>query len=219
MRKLITKGGGGQVYLGDAASERVGVYGKKVIIKFITDKYISLGELQRLAFDQEVATMMTLKDCPNIAKIIGYSDLPCVIVMKYYKDGSLVKWIHQKNLVRNERFYLAFDIAFGIYQLHKRDIAHCDLKPPNVLIETQNGMLRAYLTDFGIAQVVSTRILATNSFRLANLRGLSVRYASPEAFIRFRHRVEDTAEVVKAGDIYSYSMILFELLNKIFPWN
>ena len=43
----------------------------------------------------------------------------------------------------------AIGLASALRELHKRDLIHKDLKPPNVLVDPNTG--RAWLTGFGIA--------------------------------------------------------------------
>ncbi|KAI3655599.1 hypothetical protein MP638_006168, partial [Amoeboaphelidium occidentale] len=88
----------------------------------------------------------------------------------------------------------------------------------NVLIEVIDGVPTCYLTDFGITQVLSDKILASREFHVINLRGLSVFYAAPEAFKWFRTKSFVGVDFTKF-DIYSFACIIFELLTRKTPWN
>ncbi len=48
---------------------------------------------------------------------------------------------------------LGLDILEGLTQLHAVHILHLDLKPANILLDDYS---HAYLSDFGISQVLST---------------------------------------------------------------
>jgi serine/threonine protein kinase len=76
------------------------------------------------------------------------------------------------------------------------------------------------LTDFGITQVLSLN-LVVNGFNVANIRGLSYPYASPETFKRQKAKsvLSDSPETFKAGDVYAWGSILYELMSKQVPWS
>ncbi len=50
----------------------------------------------------------------NIAKILGYSENPFCIVMKYYDRGSLANWIKTLNRFLIDVIAFGHDIASGI---------------------------------------------------------------------------------------------------------
>jgi serine/threonine protein kinase len=100
-------------------------------------------------------------------------------------------------------------------------LSHSDIKSANVLIDTdKNGFAFCVLTDFGITQVLSMN-LVVNGFNVANIRGLSFAYASPETFKRQRAKTvfSDSAETFKAGDVYSWASILYEMFSRRTPWS
>ncbi|KAI3659937.1 hypothetical protein MP638_004964 [Amoeboaphelidium occidentale] len=51
-----------------------------------------------------------------------------------------------------------------------------------------DGLPNCFLTDFGITQILSERVVASTMFQIVSFRGLSVYYAAPEAFSNFRSR-------------------------------
>ncbi len=59
--------------------------------------------------------MEYFKNERNIAKILGYTENPYTIIMKYYKMGSLNHWIKKKKH-RLKSFVCAFahDISTGV---------------------------------------------------------------------------------------------------------
>jgi serine/threonine protein kinase len=102
--------------------------------------------------------------------------------------------------------------------MHAHYLAHCDIKSQNVLVEVSNNVPSCYLTDFGIAQILSEKIIATKAFHVINLRGLSVSYAAPEALNNFRSKKYIRTDF-KKYDIYSLACMTFEVLTKQMPWS
>ncbi len=160
--------------------------------------------------------MECFKHHRNIAKILGYSENPLCIVMKYYDQGSLTHWIktaRNRSLFQVMRF--AHGISSGLYLLHSKGIVHNDLKPDNILIDRdENGNLICVLTDFGICQVLNADILAVKAFKVTEIKGLSKRYVAQERLSYFRGHVAILAkETILSWDTFSLGITLIELLN------
>jgi serine/threonine protein kinase len=114
----------------------------------------------------------------------------------------------------------AMDISRGLRTMHSKSVAHNDLKPQNVLLDTEsNGRLFCVLTDFGISHILEENVIAAKTFSVVNLRGISARYASPEAYERFRKATVASGDTLKAGDIYCFAGIIYDLLMRKSPWD
>jgi serine/threonine protein kinase len=175
-----------------------------------------------LAFNQEISLMEFFADSPYVAKLIGYCQEPVCLIMKYYSCGSLDNWTEKNSeTARKYKFKVKIckDLASGIEVLHNRQVAHCDLKPQNVLVEDQPGQLRFLLIDFGISKILTDEYLASEAFQIRNLRGLTVPYAAPDALLRFRSKTAWSPNEEKAGDVYSFACIVFFLLTHLSPWD
>jgi len=106
---------------------------------------------------------------------------------------------------------LAADIASALAYLHSFSPPklHHDLKSANVLIfEREAGMLRAKLSDFGLSKDLhGTSARATSTMNaMAGTRA----YLAPEQF---------TSVITTASEVYSYAIILWELLHGDVPWS
>jgi serine/threonine protein kinase len=62
--------------------------------------------------------------------------------------------------------------------------------------------------------------IVVSGFNIANVKGLSFLYCSPETFIRYKAKsgFSDKAAVFKAGDVYALGSIIYEILTRTSPW-
>jgi WD40 repeat protein/tRNA A-37 threonylcarbamoyl transferase component Bud32 len=213
VRKLAS-GGGGELFISRVMDQRfINVPNGLVIQKIVFTSTKSVEE----SFFQEVGIMIMLKDFPHFCQILGYTEKPLAIVMKYYPDGSLFEWL-RNNKYNNRIMVKALrEISSALNTMHSYYLAHCDIKTQNVLVEVVKGIPHCYLTDFGITRILSDRILASQLFNVINLRGLSTQYASPEAFENFKTKSFGNTDF-KKYDIYSFACAIYELLRKRTPW-
>lgn len=162
---------------------------------------ISQGEKQ---FRTEVVTIGTIQHM-NLVRLRGFCSEgnKKVLVYDYMANGSLDfhLFISQKAVLGwKQRYQIALGTARGLAYLHDecRDcIIHCDIKPENILLDSQFG---AKVADFGLAKLVGrdfSRVLTT----MRGTRG----YLAPEW-------ISGVAITAKA-DVYSYGMMLFEIVS------
>lgn len=97
--------------------------------------------------------------------------------------------------------WIAARVADALGHAHERGILHLDLKPANILLTDQGPML----LDFNLAADTKLHGRAAAAFL-----GGTLPYMAPEHLAAFR----DTSGKVDARcDIYSFGVIIFELLN------
>ena len=219
-RNSIAKGGGGEVFIGDALIPRLQEFGPTIIVKIIGPNRGSVQPRISRAFDQEISVMHYLGRHKNIAGLLGWCEEPVSMLMKYYAIGALDKFIDNGSVVSKVlKICFMLDISRGLEFMHSKQVAHCDMKPANILVDQdRNGMLFCALTDFGISQVYSLNAKLVHAFAVVNLRGASITYAAPEVVVRLRTHNECTQELAFAGDVYSAGMIAFALLNTSDGW-
>jgi tRNA A-37 threonylcarbamoyl transferase component Bud32 len=213
--KKIATGGGAGVFLAKLMDSNLAKkHGEDVIQKRVFIK----SKLNEEAFYQEVGIMVMLSSFPHFCSIIGYTLDPMAIILKFYPDGSLANFIKRRSYGLSIALKASMDVAQALSIMHSHSLAHCDIKPHNILIEINNRNISFVLTDFGITQVLSEKVIAAKMFHTVNLRGLSVNYASPEAFVSYRSKHYTRVNYTKY-DIFSYACIIYELLVKSTPWS
>lgn len=143
----IGEGGMATVYLARQQSMN-----RQVAMKVLPRHYLNDDTyLQR--FEREVAIVSTLEH-RNIIPVYDYGEYTGqpYIVMRYMPAGSVDDLLKDGALNQETILKLISQIAPALDYAHSKDVLHRDLKPSNVLLDDDGG---AFLTDFGIARVVS----------------------------------------------------------------
>ncbi|KAL8751811.1 MAG: hypothetical protein Q9199_006172, partial [Rusavskia elegans] len=127
--------------------------------------------------EQELNIMKQLEH-PNIVQYIGHHETPeyLYILMELVPDGDL-QYILQTRHVLTE-FHcqaIASQMCEALKYLHDRDITHRDIKPDNILIQSNNPYVFK-LSDFGLSKVVKNNETFLTSFCGTYL------YCAPEVY-------------------------------------
>ncbi|CAH9091047.1 unnamed protein product [Cuscuta epithymum] len=157
------------------------------------------------SFTAELTTLGNINH-RNIVKLYGYcyhqdSNL---LLYEYMESGSLGEILHgnKENCILNwnERYKIALGAAEGLCYLHhdcKPRIIHRDIKSNNILLDQT---LEAHVGDFGLAKLIDMPY----SKSMSSVAG-SYGYIAPEYAY--------TLKVTEKSDIYSFGVVLLELVT------
>jgi eukaryotic-like serine/threonine-protein kinase len=147
------------------------------------------------------AVMLERLQHPNIVRTYGFEqdDLLAFIVMDYISGSNLRTEIFRrqgKPLAMERILDILRPTCAALHYAHRNGIAHCDVKPANILSEESGRIL---LSDFGVAR--STE----NATAMTAVSLGTPAYMAPEQI-----RGEDATP---ATDIYSVGVVLYEMLS------
>ncbi|KAI3799976.1 hypothetical protein L1987_35282 [Smallanthus sonchifolius] len=135
------------------------------------------------------------------------------LIYEFMPNGNLERWLHPsseqqteiedapRRLSLHERVTIATDVANAIHYLHQDcevPIIHCDLKPSNILLDSD---MVAHIGDFGLAKFLPLKPHQSSSIGIRGTAG----YAAPEYGVG--------NEMTKEGDIYSFGILLLEMMT------
>ena len=163
----LGRGGMGVVYLArDSELDRL------VAIKCVNKKGGEQKLTKRLLSE---ARMMARLNHPNIVQLHDVIENEDVLglVIEYVEGAGLTQKCQELLPGRGQRLGWLLQIAEGLVTAHAAGIAHCDLKPDNVLI-TNEGVIK--IADFGIAKARLGEMLKDHG--LTEMDSVSGSYAS-----------------------------------------
>ncbi|KAL0047223.1 hypothetical protein WJX82_010034 [Trebouxia sp. C0006] len=160
--------------------------------------------------EREVSIMSAIRH-PNVVLFMGVClDPPCMVT-EFCARGSMFDVLAKartsallaQQLDWPKRVSMALDAAKGMLQLHshKPPILHRDLKSPNLLVDKH---WRVKVADFNLSRVMEAQTV------VSSISANNPRWLAPEV-------VTDQAYST-AADVYSFGLILWELLTWQLPW-
>ena len=204
---VIGKGGMGRVYRG----EHTGI-GRAVAIKVL---HSQLGRSKEATarFQREAMASGRL-DHPNIVGVSDFGvldDGSLYLVMEALEGESLgARLEREKRIAWPEAIEIMRGVLSGLRHAHDRGVVHRDIKPDNIFLAKKDGEIVVKILDFGIA-----KLYAGNADDPATTRaGLTVgtpAYLSPEQAVG--------GAITPASDLYSTSIVLFEMLVGRVPYD
>lgn len=197
LQDIIGKGGNGIVYTAmDKQTDTV------VAVKQLRPEQIDTSPDILERFKREGEALRELNH-PNIVKMLDMveDEGHQFLVEEYFPDGDLNQELKKDIMPVDRIIKIALGLADALTRAHQLNIIHRDLKPGNVLI-AEDGTAR--LTDFGVALIGSKKRMTEQGTPVG-----TIEYLSPEAL---------TADVDNRADIWSFGIMMFEMLTRERPF-
>eukprot|EP00899_Mesostigma_viride_P005786 jgi/Mesvir1/15208/Mv06440-RA.1 len=185
--------------------------GMDVAVKRLRDCVLANANFDQQVDDfwQEVELLAQLQH-PNIVDFYGVvadGTAPSTVT-EFMVDGSLKKVLRDLGRPMDYilRLVLARGAARGMAYLHGRNMVHFDLKGENLLVKNVSDPYRAVckVTDFGLSKIRKA------TFVSGALRG-TLPFMAPELMV-------SESGVTEKVDVYSYAIVLWEMLTAQEPY-
>jgi len=198
---LLGKGSFGRVVL---CKERT--TGGEAAVKVMAKKSLKKKDDIKLLM-REVELLKSL-DHPNIMKIFEFfeDDNHFYVVGEVYRGGELFdEIVLRKKFTEADAKVIIRQILSGISYLHQLNISHRDMKPENILLESEHSIDALKIIDFGLSTVYEIK------------KNLSMKERTGTAYYV-------APEVLKGAynekcDVWSIGVILYILLSGCPPFH
>ena len=214
--ELIARGGMAEVYLGEHTT-----LNRKVAVKIMRD-HVDSDPDNHVRFEREARVVAGLRH-PNIIQVYDYELVdgqPCLIMelVTGAALGSYLKALHKRGekMPLETIAHILSKLASAIDYAHNQNIIHRDIKPANVLLRSASegidlnkplpADVEPILTDFGLVRLLDSSIQTSTG----TVSGTPA-YMSPE-----QARGE---KVDSKTDIYSFGVMLYEMLAGVVPFD
>ncbi len=196
----IGRGAGGSVLLAVRSDERTRADRELVALK-VPDysaeaaRNLSEQEFERL-FREEAGALLALPAHGNLARFVTFdasAQPKPILVMEFVRGPNLERTL-EGALTMPRALAIVDDLLAGLEAMHAVQIAHLDVKPPNVVLRESSGA--AVLVDFGLA---GRRIRAGCG---------SVHYGAAEVWSEDGERGEPFP-----ADVYAAACVAYEVLT------
>lgn len=208
--KIIEKigaGGMGEVYRAeDTKLER------KVALKFLSEEQTkSAAALKQFTKEAQAAARLQHQNIITVHEINEFEGVP-YIAMDFIEGQSLRELSANINLPIADIIDLGIQITRGLVAAHEKGITHRDLKPGNLMIDS-NGTVK--ILDFGLATLSNlnsfkdpeaTRTVGPFGGKVAG----TLSYMSPEQLLG--------QEINVMTDIFAFGIIMYELIADEHPF-
>uniref|UniRef100_A0A8C6UVG7 Protein kinase D4 n=1 Tax=Neogobius melanostomus TaxID=47308 RepID=A0A8C6UVG7_9GOBI len=179
--------------------------GRSVAIKVIDKSRFPTKQERQLRNEGSILQSLSHMGVVLLEGMFETPDYVFVVMEKLHGDMlEMVLSSEKGRLPERITRFLVIQILEALRYLHLKHIAHCDLKPENVLLASSDPLPQVKLCDFGFA-----RIIGEKSFRRSVVG--TPAYLAPE--------VVSCGGYNRALDMWSVGVILYVSLSGTFPFN
>ena len=175
---------------------------RPVALKFLP-QHLTVNEAEQARFLQEAKAASAINH-PHVCIIhaVEEHEGQKFIVMEYVDGITLRKKFEETPVKVNDAITYAVQIGEALQEAHGKGIVHRDIKSDNIMVNSKNQIK---VMDFGLAKLKGSLKLTRTSSTVGTLA-----YMAPEQI--------QGGEVDARSDIFSFGVVLFELLTGRTPF-
>ncbi|MGH2481333.1 MAG: protein kinase domain-containing protein, partial [Ktedonobacteraceae bacterium] len=188
-------------------AQQLTAFGRPVAIKIIRPDLVH-DITARARFLREAEVSAHLKH-EHILPMFDFGEVEgrLFLVTPYIEGGTLAKRLRDSGPIPLQEARTFFvPLVQAIAYIHRRGVVHRDLKPTNIMLDSEDGEVYVRLIDFGIASLQGQS--ASPPLTMAGHEMGTVAYMAPE-------RLSGIA--APSNDIFSLGVILHQMLTARMP--
>jgi serine/threonine protein kinase/tetratricopeptide (TPR) repeat protein len=191
----IGRGGQGVVYRAHQKS-----LNRTVALKVIgLGQWATQAHLKRFRREAEAAASLEHSGIVPIYEV-GEREGSCYFSMKFIDGGQLDEVAKRTAILSRNAAELIAKLARTVHYAHEHGILHRDIKPGNILVDTEG---EPHLTDFGLARLLETKSTVTHTMDVLGTPS----YMAPE------QASGHNEQLTSATDVYGLGAVFYQLLT------
>ncbi|MEP0754833.1 AAA family ATPase [Trichocoleus sp. Lan] len=177
-----------------------------VIVKSLWQEYPALTEIAKLKHQYEIAYNLPIPGIVKPLELEKYNQY-WFLILEDFGGDSLQNFLLKNKINLKRNIQIVINVSETISQLHQNNIIHKDIKPQNILINPETGLVK--ITDFSIASRLSRENQMIGN---PNLLEGTLAYISPEQTGRMNRSIDYRT------DFYSLGVTFYEMLTGRVPF-
>jgi serine/threonine-protein kinase len=169
-----------------------------------------LSDEEALARFQREARLVARLEHLHILPVYDFDGAhqPPYIVMRYVEGGTIRDLLDDGPLPPEQVVHLVQQIGSALHYAHSQGIVHRDVKPDNILVDTEGN---AFVSDFGIAALVKSASREGRSWAASGWPLGTPGYMAPE-------QIQGRVPVDAQADVYALGVMLYEMVTGTLPF-